>query len=81
MNQETLSLTCDCIESGGACGTWLELTPDGFLTLEDKDGLQITIMLPDWLAVVMRTAMQEHAATKKQARRAVRGRLEEDVPF
>lgn len=81
MNQETLILACDCIESGGECGTWLELTPDGFLILEDKDGLRIIIMLPDWLAVVLRAAMQEHAAAKKQAQRAVCSRLEEDVPF
>lgn len=81
MNQETLILACDCIESGGECGTWLELTPDRFLILEDKDGLQITVLLPDWLAVVMRAAMQEHTAAKKQAQHAVLSRLEEDVPF
>ena len=31
-------IECDCPEHGDDCGTWLELTPDGFLALEDKDG-------------------------------------------
>ena len=59
---ETLQLVCDCPESGDACGTWLELTSDGFLVLEDKDGLCVSLMLPEWLEEAMRTAMLTHAA-------------------
>lgn len=53
MNQDPLILVCDCIE----CGTWLELTTDGFLILEDKDGLRVSMMLPEWLETAMRTTL------------------------
>ena len=58
--QRVLQIACDCGESGGECGTWLELTADGLLAIEDTDGLRVSIMLPDWLDDVMRTALLAH---------------------
>jgi hypothetical protein len=52
--ESTLMLACDCSEE--ECGTWLELTPNGILALEDKDGLRVSIMLPEWLDGVIRNA-------------------------
>lgn len=51
---ETIVIGCDCSENGGDCGTWLELTPDGILAVEDKDGLRVSIMLPQWLDEAIR---------------------------
>lgn len=50
----TIVLACDCSEK--ECGTWLELTPDGILALEDKDGIRVSIMLPAWLDEAIRSA-------------------------
>ena len=54
-------IECDCPEHGGDCGTWLELTPDGFLILEDKDGMRVSLLLPDWLDDAIRRAVEAHA--------------------
>ena len=54
-------LECDCSEYGDDCGTWLELTPDGFLILEDKDGMRVSLLLPDWLAAAIRKAVEANA--------------------
>lgn len=56
MQGETLTLECDC-----ECDAWLEITPDGILAIEDKDGLRLSIDLPEWLADVIYAAMLEHA--------------------
>lgn len=58
-----LELLCDCPEQ---CGTWLEFTADGVLALEDKDGLRVSILLPDWLDEAIRqAASQQQAALPK----------------
>lgn len=80
----TLVITCDCIEE--QCGAWLELTPDGILAIEDQDGLRVSLLLPEWLDVAIRTAMLAHAAANEatatdQSPSAVLGRLKEDVSF
>jgi len=52
---------CDCEgEDGQSCGTWLALTQDGILLLEDKDGLRVSCSLPAWLEDPLRYAMQRH---------------------
>lgn len=51
--EDTLELLCACPE---ACGTWLELTADGVLALEDKDGLRVSLLLPVWLEDAIRQA-------------------------
>ena len=82
MSQASLRLACDCLESGGDCGTWLELTPEGILCLEDKDGLRVSILLPDWLDEAMRTALLAHAMTDEAAvKRPTQSPLTDDVPF
>lgn len=63
VREQTILLACDCPESGGECGTWLELTLDGFLVLEDKDGLRVSILLPEWLECVVRKVMLTHATS------------------
>lgn len=83
LNHHTLVLVCDCPEQ---CGTVLKLTHDGFLVVEDKDGLLVSFMLPEWLDFAMRSVMLAHPATEDVAARtqtesAVLGRLEEDVSF
>lgn len=80
----SLVLVCDCAEE--PCGAWLELTHDGFLVVEDKDGLLVSFMLPEWLDFAMRSVMLAHTATEDDAARtqtesAVLGRLEKDVSF
>lgn len=50
-----LLVSCDCAQEEH-CGTWLGLTVDGILVLEDKDGLLVSICLPDWLEAPMRFA-------------------------
>ena len=59
----SLDLVCDCPEG---CGAWLELTPDGILALEDKDGLRVSLLLPAWLedAIRQATLIQQVAAQK-----------------
>lgn len=54
LSQHPLQLVCDCTEQ---CGTVLQLTHDGFLVLEDKDGLLVSFMLPDWLDFALRRAL------------------------
>ena len=50
-------VSCDC-EQDEPCGSWLELTVDGILVLEDKDGEQVSFRLPDWLEASIRYAAQ-----------------------
>lgn len=61
----TLQWPCACLET---CGAWLELTTDGVLALEDKDGLRVSILLPDWLddAIRQAVAAQQAAIPKTQ---------------
>jgi hypothetical protein len=80
-----LQVVCDCPER---CGAVLQLTHDGFLILEDKDGLQVSIMLPDWLDFAIRrallvntTAAADEDWTQEQAWEDVLDSLEDDVPF
>lgn len=61
---ETIVIGCDCVESGGECGTWLELSPDGILAVEDKDGERLSIMLPLWLDQVIRYAFAQQQAVE-----------------
>ena len=56
---EALVVSCGCDEDG--CATCLELTPEGILAIEDVDGLRLSLLLPDWLDNVMRTAIAAHA--------------------
>jgi hypothetical protein len=58
----TLVIACDCSEE--QCGAWLELTPDGILAIEDKDGLRVSLLLPDWLDGAMRTVLLESRLTQ-----------------
>ena len=60
---EELVVTCDCGEA--TCATRLELTPDGILSIEEADGLLVSISLPEWLDSAMRLAihMASDAAT------------------
>lgn len=62
-------VSCDCVGNGGqSCGTWLELTQDGILILEDKDGLRVSCSIPEWLEDPMRYAMQRHKLKLSAAR-------------
>lgn len=56
--EDTLTIVCDCPEQ---CGAWLELTPEGILAIEDRDGLRVSILLPAWLDDTMHTAITAHA--------------------
>ena len=56
--KEALVIACDCTEP--TCATWLELTPDGILAIEDVDGQRLSIDLPVWLDTAMRSAMLIH---------------------
>lgn len=60
LSETSLLIPCDCPEHGNDCGTWLELTADGFLILEDKDSMRVSIMLPAWLEDAIRQAMLAH---------------------
>lgn len=71
-----LQLPCDC---PAQCGTVLKLSHDGFLVVEDRDGLQVTFMLPDWLDFVIRRVMLTHVSSQPGS--AGMGNLEDDVPF
>lgn len=51
---EIIVISCDCSEKVDNFGTCLELTPEGVLTLEDKDGLRVSIRLPQWLDEAIR---------------------------
>lgn len=53
--REALIVLCDCGEA--TCATRLELTPDGILSVEDIDGLLVSISLPEWLDSAMRLAI------------------------
>jgi hypothetical protein len=63
---EAIVISCDCIENGGECGTWLELSPDGILAVEDKDGERVSIMLPNWLDHAMRHAFSQQPAVENE---------------
>lgn len=83
LDHNTLQLVCDCPDQ---CGTVLKLSHDGFLVLEDKDGLFVSFMLPDWLDFAIRRALLinttvEDDEVRSQAERAALSRLENDVPF
>lgn len=60
----TLQLPCDCSKQ---CDVWLELTDDGVLALEDKDGLRVSMLLPDWLEEAIRHAVPVLQATTPTA--------------
>ena len=60
-DHETLIVMCDCEEE--TCAARLELTPDGILSVEDTDGLLVSIDLPEWLDDVMRSAIQAHSSS------------------
>lgn len=55
----SLIIPCDCTEE--TCATRLELTPDGILVIEDADGEHLSLLLPDWLESILRTALTVHA--------------------
>lgn len=55
-----LIVRCDC--DAEECATWLELTPDDILVIEDADGSRLSLVLPDWLANALRTAAANQAA-------------------
>lgn len=57
-----LMVPCDCSEED--CFTWLSITPDGILSVEDKDGLRVSIMLPEWLELAIRQAVQARVGAK-----------------
>ena len=63
-NDGTLRIACDCDES--ACDTWMEITPEGILALEDKDGLLVSILLPEWLDHAIRAAVFTHLTTHQE---------------
>lgn len=69
VDEGSVQLVCDCLEFGSECGTWLELTPDGFLILEDRDGLRISFMLPEWLEVTIRSSMHMYLQNVAQLHR------------
>jgi hypothetical protein len=71
-----LQLVCDCPQQ---CDTVLKLSHDGFLSVEDKDGLLVSFLLPDWLEFAMRRAMLTHLSSQPAS--VGMGHLEEDVPF
>lgn len=65
-DDNTVLMDCACTEEG--CATWLALTADGVLTLEDKDGLCVSILLPTWLDDAIRTALTTHNQPMAQRR-------------
>jgi hypothetical protein len=71
-----LHLVCDCPEQ---CDTVLKLAHDGFLILEDKNGLLVSFMLPDWLDFAIRRALLAHLSSETEC--VEFSRLEDDVPF
>jgi hypothetical protein len=75
-NHHTLQLVCDCPEQ---CDTVLKLAHDGFLIVEDKDGLLVSFLLPDWLDFAIRRALLAHLSSETES--IDLGRLEDDVPF
>ena len=62
-NDGTLRIACDCNER--TCDTWMEITPEGILALEDKDDLLVSILLPEWLAHAIRAAVLTHSPTQQ----------------
>jgi hypothetical protein len=66
--QEDGTFLVDCACSEATCATWLALTPDGVLTVEDSDGLCVSILLPTWLDAAMRTALIAHGQPLGQGR-------------
>lgn len=59
----SLTLACDCPEQ---CGAWLELSADGVLALEDKDGQRVSLQLPTWLDRALRRAATQGAKATTQ---------------
>lgn len=79
--QEIL-LVCDCPVFGSECGTWLELNLDGILTIEDKDGMRVSIMLPTWLEHAIYQAFQLHRPLSHLLLAAeIEINYRDDVPF
>ena len=66
--EHRLQIPCDCA-ADKPCGTWLELTPEGILVLEDKDNLRVSCALPEWLDAAIRYAMQRHKLQRTASRR------------
>jgi hypothetical protein len=66
MIQEDNTMLMDCACTEPACATGLALTADGVLTLEDKDGLCVSILLPAWLDEAMRRALTTHGQPMAQ---------------
>ena len=66
--EHRLLISCDCAAEE-PCGTWLELTSDGILVLEDKDNLRVSCALPEWLDAAIRYAMQRHKLKQSASRR------------
>ena len=58
VEDQTIVIPCDCVEYGSDCGICLELTLDGILAVEDKEGLRVSIALPQWLDDAIRAAVQ-----------------------
>ena len=58
-----LRIACACDER--TCDTWMEITPEGILALEDKDGLLVSILLPEWLDHAIRAAVLTHSPTQE----------------
>ena len=63
-----LLISCDCAAEE-PCGTWLELTTEGILILEDKDNLRVSCALPEWLDAAIRYAMQRQQLKRTASRR------------
>jgi len=59
--REALIVPCDCGEA--TCAARLELTPDGILSIEDADGLLMSIDLPEWLDDAIRFAIHAHVSS------------------
>ena len=66
--EHRLLIPCDCAAEE-PCGTWLELTSEGILVLEDKDNLRVSCALPEWLDAAIRYAMQRHKLKMSASRR------------
>jgi hypothetical protein len=54
-----LRIACACDER--TCDTWMEITPEGMLAVEDKEGERVSILLSEWLAQAIRAAVLTHS--------------------
>ena len=62
-NDGALRIACDCDER--TCDTWMEITPEGMLAVEDKEGERVSILLPEWLDHAIRDAILTHSPTQE----------------